>query len=704
MKNTLGLAFCLFFTSVLFAQQEHITKCATRTIHENQQKLGLLENDDVFEAWMREKRLEISQRSTRRNILKVPVVVHVIHNGEAEGIAPNISDAQILSQIQTLNEDFRKMAGTPGDNTHPDGVDLEIDFELAKIDEQGNPSNGINRVEWGAFDYTDEFLESVVKPATVWNPDFFLNVWVCSVINSDAGAGLLLGYAQFPKTDLDGIPINPGSKNTDGVVINARYFGSKDLDDGSFDVDFFSRGRTLTHEIGHFLGLRHIWGDGDCSADDYCEDTPNQSGATNGCPTTKNTCGSDDMFQNYMDYSNDGCMNIFTNCQKGRVDVVMENSIRRNTLPTSPALGTNSGFSFSGRVIDGDSGQPVPHARLSFDGDFLPKVTADANGEFTIDNFFADKYDVTVGAWGYITKEVDDVTVDSNTGAVIFEINKGLEDAFALDLGWEVTGDANVLFRLTSPITSKMNNSNGAAASDPGSEISGDVGRMCYMTGAVGGLSAWSDVDNGFTRITSPEFDLTNYSYPVVSFFSWFSNRKLNSAAATPDDFLTAYLTNGTDTVMIFQQDASDESEMSKWKLREFIVQDYISITSTMKLMIETSDNVTSSNGHVVDAAIDFFSVKEGSTSTRDLDEVNQFSLNPNPTNGVLNLSFETDVNVNLEMSVLNVVGQEVLRQNLGQVNGIVNEDIDLSGNSKGIYFVQLRSGNKVKTKKIILY
>lgn len=687
-------------------------KCVSVEMHQHrQQQDASILGQAAFEDWMRDKRVELLANGNARSqaVQTLPVVVHVIHNGEALGIAPNISDAQILSQIQVLNEDFRKIAGSPGDNTHPDGADMELEFVLAKVDDQGKATDGINRVEWGAFDYDPGFMDDVVKPATIWNPDYFLNIWVVSLVNPNSSTSILLGYAQFPKANsLGGLPSNPGSRNTDGIVINARYFGSAALDDGSFDTASLNRGRTLTHELGHFFGLRHIWGDaGDgqdgCLIDDYCTDTPDQESSTNGCPTTRVSCDSADMFENYMDYSNDVCMNIFTSCQVGRKDVVIANSLRRYTLPTSPALTANSGFAISGQVVDMDSGNPIPNARLRFDGDFVPEVTADASGNFSLPNFYAGRYDVIVGAWGFLTTEVEDVDIDATTGALTFQISKGWEDSFALDLGWEISGDSEVLFEIAEPIASYF--SPGSTRQyDPGNDISSDIGSKCFMTGSVGGLGAWSDVDSGVATVTSPEFDLSNYSYPVVSLYTWFINKRVTSSGPAPDDMFTIKMSNGTETVTVFEQDGSNNDDQAEWVLREFIVSDYLTPTNQMKLIIETSDNVTSTEGHIVDAAIDVFSVKEGSTASEDILEVNKFNISPNPSSGILNLAFETSEAINLDLRIVNILGQEVFGENLGRVSGNMASEIDLKAFSKGVYLVQLRAGNKVKTKKIVLY
>lgn len=268
-------------------------------------------------------------------IITIPVVVHVIHNGEPVGTAPNITDAQVESQITVMNNDYRRMANTPGFNTNPVGADVMIQFALAKVDPAGNPTNGINRVNLCQSSWSTNAIDATVKPTTIWDATSYLNMW--SVKFSDA---TLLGYAQFPSGL--GLPAGlaglGGAANTDGVVCNFATFGSVNYDDGTFLLaPPYNEGRTMTHEVGHWLGLRHIWGDGNCSVDDYCADTPNAGVEHYGCEIGSDTCPAAglDMVQNYMDYSDDSCMNIFTIDQKARMITVMNNGTRRASLKTS---------------------------------------------------------------------------------------------------------------------------------------------------------------------------------------------------------------------------------------------------------------------------------------------------------------------------------------------------------------------------------
>lgn len=293
--------------------------------------------DAQFEAWIAPLIANSkNNKSQSGGIITIPVVVHVIHSGQALGTAPNITDNQVKSQITVMNNDYRKLAGSPGYNTNPVGADVLIQFALAKVDPKGNPTDGIDRVNLCQTSWATSAIDSYVKPVTIWDPTKYMNMWSVNFSNTD-----LLGYAQFPSnSNLPGLNPNMGYAETDGVVANYSTFGSSTYDDGTFFLNApYDKGRTMTHEVGHFLGLRHIWGDDTCG-DDYCADTPTAHDANGGCPTTIASCNNPsiyEMVQNYMDYTNDTCMNIFTINQKDRITAVMNNSPRRMELKTSTA-------------------------------------------------------------------------------------------------------------------------------------------------------------------------------------------------------------------------------------------------------------------------------------------------------------------------------------------------------------------------------
>ncbi len=326
-KVKISTLLFLFFLPpyFLFAQttEQH---CGTTFSNQYQS----LQNQAVFENWMQSKiAKKTSQISkTQEETYQIAVVVHVIHKGEAVGVGSNISLAQIESQIRILNEDFRRKTGTNGYNTNPLGADVNIEFSLATTSPQSTSTDGIVRINgikntWSLSDNVS------LKSLSYWNAEEYLNIWVCDLSG-------FLGYAQFPESDLQGLSIQKQNPLLDGVVVDYLYFG--DINTRSP----FNLGRTATHEVGHFLGLRHIWGDEtNCLGTDYCGDTPVAFQENTGCPSSpRRVCDANkpEMIQNYMDYTNDACMNIFTVDQKTRMRAVLENCPRRKSLLTSPGI------------------------------------------------------------------------------------------------------------------------------------------------------------------------------------------------------------------------------------------------------------------------------------------------------------------------------------------------------------------------------
>lgn len=307
---------------------------------------------EAWDKWFNEKVEEFvknqQQNKGQMPVYTIPVVFHVIHGGQAVGTFPNLSQNQINSQIPVLNADF---AGTGLNNGNLPSVfaslkaNCDINFCLA----QKNPSGatlaepGINRVNFATSGWANPtaatsissfqtYMDGTVKANTIWDPTRYLNIWV-----SDCNAAVgLLGYATFPAgSGLTGIPGSLGTVSTDGVWLWARSTGTV----GTLQAPY-NRGRTAVHEIGHWLGLRHIWGDASCG-NDFCGDTPTQQMDNSGCPTfPKVSCGNGpngELFMNFMDYTDDACMYMFTNDQRTRMQTCMANGTFRNQLSASAA-------------------------------------------------------------------------------------------------------------------------------------------------------------------------------------------------------------------------------------------------------------------------------------------------------------------------------------------------------------------------------
>lgn len=317
MKNGHSiLAFLLLLfvaTGALAQQPDKLVRCGTDEV--------MLSNPEIRESVHRnfdylQERLAMPRTDdTSEEIFRIPVVVHIVHMNGPE----NISDAQVRSQIRVLNEDYRKMAGTPGAGR---GADAQIEFFLAKQDPLGNCTNGITRT-LSPYTYhgpseslgsTEQQLKSLVH----WESAQYLNIYLVHSIGIN-----VLGYSPV------GVSSSP---ELDGVVVTAKHFGDRGAVDGPYD-----RGRTTTHEVGHWLGLLHTFQSG-CfgSLPDNCAtggdrvcDTPQAEQPTEGCPDpleVPNSCNDQpvdlpDMYENYLDYTDDSCMSMFT---QGQVEIMQQ--------------------------------------------------------------------------------------------------------------------------------------------------------------------------------------------------------------------------------------------------------------------------------------------------------------------------------------------------------------------------------------------
>ena len=313
MRQKIFTIIIVAFTLSLNAQERCGTEALTKHRVEKypQYKIAKGKINAQIEKW-----IENYSNESEKRIITIPVVVHVVWNTNAE----NISDSRVYEQMEILDNDFRRtnidVINTPS-VWQALAADCEIEFCLATTDPNGNTTTGINRVETTISQFSMWGGSSVKDEASAWSNGNYLNIWVCNLGNN------LLGYA---------IPASSFISGDDGVVINYPNFGNS----GNSNAPYH-KGRTTTHEVGHWLNLEHIWGDNNCG-DDQVTDTPIQEEENYGTPAfphNANSCGTTnsngDMFMNYMDYTNDAAMNLFTEGQKIRM-ISTINEYRPNML------------------------------------------------------------------------------------------------------------------------------------------------------------------------------------------------------------------------------------------------------------------------------------------------------------------------------------------------------------------------------------
>ena len=351
MKKIFILIFCLLGCAFVNAQH----KCGIVHGLQELQRSNPAQYTRAIEFESRVKTIlnNPTQYDIPETTIIIPVVVHIVYKNSEE----NISDTLVWSQIQVLNEDFRRK--NPDRVNTPDAfaivaADANIEFRLATIDPNGNPTNGITRTlttQPFFVNNGDNYIMFTDTGGTdAWDTEKYLNIWVCGdlydVDNPTGSTVEMLGYAT--------LPFRLSNPSADGVVINYKILGRKiciDLpEDDSLVCGYSTGGRTATHEVGHWLNLLHLWGDyeKDCEIDDEVEDTPNQHSSLWGSfvfPDTSDSCSPDYpgiMFMNYMGYAYDAYRNMFTQGQVDRMRMLFSCDtivgLRRSMLEHAEAL------------------------------------------------------------------------------------------------------------------------------------------------------------------------------------------------------------------------------------------------------------------------------------------------------------------------------------------------------------------------------
>ncbi|MDA8787358.1 M43 family zinc metalloprotease [Schleiferiaceae bacterium] len=332
-------------------QAQVINRCGSdeqlaTEMRNNPRRASLLEETEA----MMEAQMAQDASGTESVLHVIPVVFHIMWYDHGD----NISEAQLLDALEILNEDMRRMNPDTGllrAIFKPVAADMEIEFRIAKKDPSGNCTSGITRTQTNLSLAANNNVKSLIG----WDNTKYLNIWVVRNIDlaGTSPGSITLGYSAFP---YNGIPLTQ-----DGIVIRHDNLGSIGTSAGT-------RHRTLTHEVGHYVNLYHTF-QGSCLQGDNCNDTPPVFSASNGCNnSTQNTCSNDnpnlpDMVENYMDYSDDNCMNTFTQNQKSRAKSVLNNLNLRGKLCTSANL-TLTG-------VDGNAVTCAPVADFTVDRTLL---------------------------------------------------------------------------------------------------------------------------------------------------------------------------------------------------------------------------------------------------------------------------------------------------------------------------------------------
>lgn len=675
------------------------------------------EPEAQFENWLSQKIKEIQLNpillKASRNI---PVVVHVLHNGDAVGANENISDAQINSQITALNLDYSAtnadFANVPSTFNSAKG-NMDIQFCLAQTDPSGQPTTGIHRVNIGVASVSDTDIETNYGLNNMWDPTKYLNIFVANFTG-----GQLLGKAVFPLSS--GLPGLGGSfTGYDGVMIWYRSFGTT----GSLQAPY-NKGRTATHEIGHWLGLRHIGGDasGGCGTD-YCADTPTQKGGLSsnftgndfgqnyGCPThplvRSGECSGTtaEMFMNYMDYTDDACMYMFTNNQKSRMDAVLANSPRRASLltsnvcsaaaitanftasatvinegqtvtftdaSTSPATLNSWSWTFTGGLPASHSGQTPPAITYSTAGTYAVSLTVGDNAAGS-DTETKTAY-ITVNAAGTVTCDSTAAGWDWNT------------EPFYTGAYWDADLNPDTTSNDGYIMGNNLYDDNGWATkvtfSGTGKEITDLIYLFDQSTGTgAGRLRVW----NANGAAGAPNTVL--FSYPITTGQFSANLQQLILVPVSPAVAVTGnfYIGNdhnvtpldGDTLCMAIAPPTSGNQLWAKetggWKDLSAYGVSYKATAGVVICDIETG--VLSHNI-----------------------QTTEVSVRPNPTTGIITVLAPVEVN-SFKVAVFNMLGEEVVSES---VNSNATK-LNLNNQPNGVYFVKVTANGVVTTQKVLL-
>ncbi|GAB4253131.1 MAG: hypothetical protein Kow0079_08450 [Vicingaceae bacterium] len=614
---------------------------------------------------------------THDSIRIIPVVVHVIHEGGSE----NISDAQIIDGITVLNEDYGKLPGTNGDGN---GVDMKVRFCLAKIDPNGNCTNGIVRIKSSLTNH-QTYERPLLKELSFWDNNKYLNIYIVKSIS-----GGVLGYSSFPG----------GPPNEDGVVVKHNYFGRIGT-----AISTNSLGRTTTHELGHWFGIYHTFNNG-CGSDlcndgDYVCDTPPVASPNFGCPSSVNSCNNDvpdvpDQIENYLDYTSDACKNMFTNGQKQRLQATLD-TLRTVIWSAANLVATGCDSAYT----------PPPYCMPVADFTTLTPTVCVGNQVYFMDkslnNVISWDWYFQGGSIGYSNQQNPTVQYDT---LGVFDVTLIVTDS----LGNKDTAFFNNYINVTNPgigislpFSEDFENgfpNQGITINNPDGGITWELDSSAFVSGnysvKINNLinTNYGSVD----EIILPEMDLTSIANPYLTF-------KWAYAKSDPNysDELIVQLSNdcGANYNQIFYRTQSSLvtgptqttpfiPDSTQWKSASINLQNYASDTYVSIKIVNVTDG--GNNLYIDDININTVN------SINDLSKASDIKLFPNPTNGFVSIIGVEPIQL-LELYSIDGKKLFVSKQDL-------KEKIDLNLNflSNGYYLIIIKTQSKTIINKLLKF
>lgn len=642
---------------------------------------------------------EYTERSNRvaGGVVTIPVVVHVIQSSNHN----LVTMVDIQSQIDILNEDYRKMANTPGDGL---GVDTYYEFCLASIDPNGCPTDGVIRIVDPVLAYHNrDVAQAQMKGASQWSPYKYLNMWVPRVIDTPGqGGGSVIGYATFP-TNL------AIQSSLDGVVIHSGFFGRYS--------DQQYQGRTATHEVGHWMGLYHTFQGGctgssstNCTSqgDRVC-DTPQAMEANYQCPSGVNSCvdtpvDNPDQIDNYMDYADGTCQSRFTQGQKDRMDYFMVNFRGQLIAPantvasgcdgsTSPGCAPDADFSAKNLAscpnnmveFTDESFGPATSWSWTFQGG-TPATSTDQNP--TVSYSAAGTYTVTLDVTNsFGTASETKTSYITITDPMLPPLVESFEASTNLPSGWtSINFDESTGWEVVAVPSTDGNNA--------------------IKVNNYGNFNNGSNDD-----LISPSLNLSHTTEASISFdrcYKRYNPQTLDTlrvdvSTDCGDSWTNLYDKTGIDLVTVGGFASAFEfvpSPTSDW------FSDTISLDSFVGFS-EVKIRFRCTSGAAQALYLDNINMNFTAVSAAEAAE-NNWSLNvgPNPFTDRLDINFEMVKPSNMEVKLLDITGKVLYRHNMGrQAPGMHRESVDataLNSLAPGIYFLRAETQFGTIVRKLV--
>lgn len=665
--------------------------------------------EKAVQDWVVKNAASRTNQSTQA-IIQIPLVVHMVYSSTAD----SVGDAQIFSQINILNQDFTRTnpdtTNTPAAFKSVAGAPM-VNYCWAQRDPNGNPTNGIERRKSTTTSWTtdDKVKSYATGGLNAWDPTKYFNIWVCNL------GGGLLGYGEFPTGTVS---------NTYGFVAGATCFGNTGLAQAPYNG-----GRTATHEIGHCFNLLHIWGDDGtaCSGSDGCADTPNQAGENYSCPAYPHTDGCSPsapgvMFMNYMDYTDDACMNIFTQNQSSRMVAIV------NTAPYNALASSNGCLPLTLPPNDaGITAVNAPSGVLCVTT-FTPNVTLKNWGANTLTNAQI-KYKIDAGTlmtytWNGSLASLATTTValpamTTTAGSHTFSVNSaspnGSTDGNSANDAatgtFTVTGGTGAALPYFEGFESTTFPQGGMTVNNPDAATTWARNTWSHKTGVA---SAYMDNANYTANgqkdeMVLPALDLTGGTGQTMTFQVAYQLYTNPSTSPNYSDTLAVYISTncGATWSQLYKKFSSAlttttpaystttfTANATQWRQETISLAAYASSSNAVIKLVNITDyenqlyiddiNITKTTG-----------IKNSASSLG-------VSVYPNPS---ADGKFSVDIAQN-EAYVTKLVVFDVLGNKVYEINDTIpagNYDMDLSNLGGGTYFVQVVKGNASGFTKIVI-